>query len=386
MAKREEWEEIKPLGEGGQSEVFLVRSPARVAERKRDIRKLKELSGQGFSDITAREFAETIIDCARDERTSELGALKVFNPRAAGPEGEQQAVARLRSEIAVLGQGRPGLLKLLDSNDSERWIVTEYCPGGTLQDHPFGYTGKAGLALTAFRSLVETIAGLHQENIVHRDIKPANVFIGNDGRLILGDFGIVYLPNQAARPTSTNESVGPSDYIPPWADVGERLEKVQPKFDVYMLGKLLWCMVAGKLRLFREWYWRPEYDLTEKFKDDPHMHAINAILDKCVVEDPDKCLPGAQELLLVVEQHLSVIRRGGQMLSDDVPRPCRVCGQGFYRPSGETGAATNQVVGLPSGSVSVPGSAISSWRHERALFVRPLACTVCKHVEFFLTS
>src|SRR5258708_986692 len=28
------WEELKPLGEGGQSKVFLVRSPGRIQERR----------------------------------------------------------------------------------------------------------------------------------------------------------------------------------------------------------------------------------------------------------------------------------------------------------------------------------------------------------------
>ncbi len=31
-------------------------------------------------------------------------------------------------------------------------------------------------------------------------------------------------------------------YMPPWADIGGRLEKIDSNFDVYMLGKLLWCM------------------------------------------------------------------------------------------------------------------------------------------------
>ncbi|MEI4884253.1 hypothetical protein Q8G49_29240, partial [Klebsiella pneumoniae] len=84
-----------------------------------------------------------------------------------------------------------------------------------------------------------------------RDIKPANVFVGSADDLILGDFGIVYLPEQPERVTRTLERVGPLEYMPVWADLGERLEKVEPNFDVYMLGKLLWCMVAGKLKLPR---------------------------------------------------------------------------------------------------------------------------------------
>ncbi len=153
---------------------------------------------------------------------------------------EFEAIARLKNEIAALGRGLPGLPKLLDLNQGERWIVTEYFPELTLEHHPLKYKGKVAPALKAFRSLVQTVALLHKEGYVHRDIKPANVFVRKDDELVLGDFGLVYLPNARDRVTLTGERVGPRDYMPPWANLGARHENVHPKDDVYMLGKLLW--------------------------------------------------------------------------------------------------------------------------------------------------
>jgi serine/threonine protein kinase len=376
----EDWEEIGPLGQGGQSEVFLVRNSARIAEREKHLGTLKELSGQSFNDFRAHQFTHAMLGYGREENSSELGALKVYNPRAAGLAAEREALARLRIEIEVLGQNRRGLPKLLDSNDSERWIVTEYFDGGTLEDNLSRYMGKPALALTAFRSLVETVAALHKDNIFHRDIKPANVFLGNDGGLILGDFGIAFLPNLPERLTFTNESVGPRDYMPPWAETEDRLEQIGGNFDVYELGKLLWCMVAGRLKLTREWYTRPEFNLTAKFQNDPQMHMINAILDKCLHESPDKCLPRASELLGVVDAHLSVMQRGGQMLREGVPRPCRVCGIGFYEPAG--GPTSDQVLILQFGTPSITGN-FASWRQEGVLYVRNFVCNYCRNIELF---
>jgi serine/threonine protein kinase len=218
MGKLTDWEKVtpEPLGKGGQSTVFLVRSPKRRAAREKSFKTLKDLSGQGFNDETALKFASASLDVARGEYASELGALKMFDPRAAGPEAEQQALGRMQNEIAILKQNRPGLLKLLDSNESERWIVTEYCRQGTLERHLQEYRGNAGLALKSLLPLVQTAGELHKVPVVHRDIKPQNIFIGEQGELLLGDFGIVFLPNQAERLSFTGESVGPRDFMPPW--------------------------------------------------------------------------------------------------------------------------------------------------------------------------
>lgn len=301
--------------------------------------------------------------------------MKVFKLSEAGAEAKQQAVERLKSEISVLRQNRPGLPELLDSNEAEGWIVTEFFPERTLEKHPGRYRGRAAVALRALRSLAETVALLHKEGIVHRDIKPANVFIRKDDQLILGDFGIAYVPNQADRVTLRNERVGPRDYMPQWGDLGVRLEKVQANFDVYMLGKLLWCMVSGRLKLPREYHKRTEYNLTELFPNEPDMHAINALLDKCVVEEPEQCLSSAQDLLMAVDAFLAMMSRGGQLLRDGVPRPCHVCGVGFYQP---------EVLGQnnPVGSMRfwISGSDTAH------LGVRAFVCSNCGHVEFFKMS
>ena len=375
MANRTDWEQIEPLGQGGQSEVFLVRRPERLRERTDSIQQMLQsnpwapIVNQDDKERPAR-LARAILKYARTEVPSELGAMKIFKLREAGVEAEQQPFERMRSEIKVLRQDRPGLPRLLDSNEAERWIVTEFIPGGTLESHAGRYKGQAVPALKAFRSLVETVASLHKGSIVHRDIKPANVFVGQENQLILGDFGIVYLPHQAERLTRTNERVGPRDYMPPWGDLGERLENVSTSFDVYMLGKLLWCMVAGRLRLPREWHNRQGFNLTEMFPRDPDMHVINFILDRCVVEDPRDCLGSAQKLLPIIDENLAVLGLGGQMLSDGVPRPCRVCGKGYYK-----------LESLPPGTVGE--SKVNLGMAGKPIPLRLFVCDNCGHVQLF---
>lgn len=89
--------------------MWLVRTPERRAARKSSFDQIKALSGQGLYEHTgtALSFAQATSDIAREDHASELGALKMFDPRGAGPE----ALARMRNEIAVLRENRPGLLR-----------------------------------------------------------------------------------------------------------------------------------------------------------------------------------------------------------------------------------------------------------------------------------
>jgi serine/threonine protein kinase len=52
---------------------------------------------------------------------------------------------------------------------------------------------------------------LHSRGIIHRDIKPENIFFEEDGKLVLGDFGLA-IDCSKDRPCSR---VGTQDYMAP---------------------------------------------------------------------------------------------------------------------------------------------------------------------------
>jgi hypothetical protein len=166
--------------------------------------------------------------------------------------------------------------------------------------------------------------------------------------------------------------------MPPWAEVNGRLAEIHHNFDIYMLGKLLWCMVTGRLRLQREYFERPENDLTVLFRGDPAMYMVNVILKRCVVEREAQCQTGASDLVLIVSTYLSMLERGGQLLHVGIPRPCRVCGHGHY-----------QSEGLPSTQQPFPkegsvGLKLWTGGSDAAMLpVYPFVCDWCGHVEFF---
>jgi len=364
---------LETIGGGGQSQVYKVRTPARSAEREKCMADMEIALHEKLRPL----FAQMIWTYARPDSIAELGALKHFRIPAESPSkltptlgsDEYEAIERLKNEVKALSQNRVGLPKLLAANERERWIVTELFPEGSLERHILKYRGKALPALRAFRSLVATTATLHADGYVHRDIKPANVFLRADDELILGDFGIVYMPAGSDRLTTTNERVGPRDYMPPWGDLGDRLEKVRPNFDVYMLGKLLWCMIAGRMKLPREYHRTTGVDLEALFPDDRNMGLVNSILDRCVVERPEQSLASSKELLAMTDETLTMIEHGVPQSdgSGKLILPCRICGKGFYRDQ----------------KTEVRIAAFNEQNSPTDVRFRLFVCNVCTNYQFF---
>ncbi len=383
MSKLSDWEIVgnKPLGKGGQSTVYLVRGVERTASLNAALGRLCTLGAPLPDLVRAQHLAEQIKESIREDRPKELAALKKFTPRETlGPQAEASALARLKNEIEMLSEQQTGFVPMLASNLKERWIVTQYCPNGTLEDNLGKYRGDVLGSLKALFPIIMAVAEIHKRDIVHRDIKPQNIFIGEKGELLLGDFGLVFFPNQADRITRMGESVGPRDFIPPWLSIADHPTEVTTKCDVYMLGKVLWCMVAGRPKLHREDHHHATLDLTNMFKENPHMHIVNTILDKTVVTEERDCW-SSLDLASMVFTFIKILDQGGQLLTEGVPRPCRVCGHGeyvlqmthpqkdnavtsfqFYRPEGASGVQTG-------------GFQAFAW-----------ACNYCGNVQFFRTN
>jgi serine/threonine protein kinase len=93
--------------------------------------------------------------------------------------------------------------------------------------------------------ILQVLGKLHRGQLLHRDLTPMNVFVCDNRRLKLGDFGIVrQQTNQRGITARTlNASMVPSDMLD-----GDTAPKWRTRDDVYQVGQLLAMLVRGDAR------------------------------------------------------------------------------------------------------------------------------------------
>ena len=260
------WETRGEKGRGGQGVTYLAEDSNLFFKILDSIaRAVPAINGIGMTEeqnMRARVLADGVHKYVSAIQKEGIVALKVLHENI---RTDSKALSRLKQEIEVLTKHpHENIVKIIDSNASEGWFATTFFPLGTLADNSRQFQSKSFTALQAFRPLVDAVATLHRMEILHRDIKPANIFFSEAG-LVLGDFGLVYFAEEGrVRLTDTYENAGSRDWMPPWA-YGKRVEELNPSFDVFSLGKVLWAMISGKTVLPLWYHRKPEYDLSRLF-------------------------------------------------------------------------------------------------------------------------
>ncbi|MCA9264222.1 MAG: serine/threonine protein kinase [Planctomycetales bacterium] len=179
-----------------------------------------------------------------DKETGKTYALKLLSP---GVGSDGLIVSRFEREIEILSKlNHPNVVAFVGYGRHERQLfyVMEYLNSGTLADvlrnsGPLSWPEAAECG----RQLAIALQHLHNNGVIHRDVKPGNVYLTDDGRLKLGDFGIAR-DTQAMRLTDTGLTVGTYAYMSPELVRGE--SAVTGKSDLYSLGCLLFEILVGK--------------------------------------------------------------------------------------------------------------------------------------------
>lgn len=197
----------------------------------------KELGGYTLS---ARLGVGGMGTVYRGEREGQSAAVKVMHPQfAADPVNRK----RFRREVEIYRELKHrNILRLDDCGDQDGvlFLVFELLEGQTLRDLLRGRKLSVAEALEFALPLAETVDYAHSRSIVHRDLKPENLFLTEDGRLVVMDFGLAR-GGEFTQHTATGVGLGTPAYMAP-EQVQGRPEEAS---DRYSFGILLFEMFAG---------------------------------------------------------------------------------------------------------------------------------------------
>jgi serine/threonine protein kinase len=155
----------------------------------------------------------------------------------------------LQREVTLLSKiNHRGIMKMMDCYEDGDFvhIVTEKCSGGELFDKIIENTTSTGCysekrAACIIKSLLKSVAYLHENDIVHRDIKPENIlFVSSQNDSIkLIDFGLSrrHKPNEAPM----SNPVGTAYYMSPELLKGNYSKSA----DIWSVGVVAYILLCG---------------------------------------------------------------------------------------------------------------------------------------------
>jgi serine/threonine protein kinase len=251
---------------------------------------------------------------ARDTQLGRDVAIKVL-PSAFAVD--QDRLRRFEHEAcAASALNHPNILVVHDiASDGAPYVVFELLEGETLRTRIRGTALGQRRALEYASQIARGLAAAHEKGIIHRDLKPDNIFITNDGRVKILDFGLAKLIEvddesvQTDIPTRRVDTepgvaMGTLGYISPEQLKGGVADQ---RSDIFSFGAVLYEMLSGRRAFQRES--RAETMSAILKEDPPELSDTNKgvsttlerLVNHCLEKNPESRFQSARDLVYALE-------------------------------------------------------------------------------------
>ena len=130
---------------------------------------------------------------AHDARLDREVAIKVL---PASYSADPDRLRRFEQEARAAGRlNHPNVMAIYDigTHEGAPYVVVELLEGATLREKLATGALPTRKAVDYALQIARGLGAAHEKGIVHRDLKPENVFVTNDGRVKILDFGLAKL-------------------------------------------------------------------------------------------------------------------------------------------------------------------------------------------------
>jgi len=294
---------------------------------------------------TLGEGGMGVVLAAYDPELDRKVAVKLVRPSV----GSSNSRARMVREARSMAQlAHPNVVSVFDAGEHEGsvYIAMEFVEGETLT--------KRLPELSDWRAVIEPLeaagqglAAAHERGLVHRDFKPDNVMVGDDGRVLVMDFGLAFRgaaegPSVAAAKaievsgSSVSASLGDS-FDPQLTHAGAIMgtpafmapeqfsgAAVDERADQFAFCVALWQGLYGEAPFAGNDMWSLADSVTQGQRRPPPKGKsipgwLFAVLDRGLAIDPEARWPNMTALLAAIERGRA--RRRNRMVAFVVAAP-----------------------------------------------------------------
>ena len=203
----------------------------RVGQQFGNYRLIQLLGSGGFAEVYLAEHRQLGMKAA----------IKILHAHL-----ERSEISAFRQEARTIADLKhPHILRVLDFDveNATPFLVLDYASKGSLRViHPRESRLPLDLVVNYVGQIANALQYAHERKLIHRDVKPENILMGEDGRLLLSDFGIATIVHSTSS-MATAAAMGTLAYMAPEQIQG----KPRPQSDQYALAVMTYHWLTGAL-------------------------------------------------------------------------------------------------------------------------------------------